>query len=267
MDLNNELAVIRSHEELIDIFENGRMFLNSIRTKRVFGGENTSEQLLFKNVQIELPIVIGQPISLNGRAISKIRPQTDPRLYHYLTHLHFKNGTFEALHFNRYRLNPNDPKDTLHIPEITIEISGGEFYGPVRFTNSRIGRVKISGGTFHSPVSFERGVYDYIEISGGDFRNGLSFGRVIDLPTEFGGFLPPPEGTPKWTSIHNGIYKSLKIVGSKINEEIKIENCFFEDELLIDAKDSDILVNGVTSKKSLTIVAATCSISEGSFKM
>jgi hypothetical protein len=250
---NPQIEVINTVEEVKDLFENGGKYIRTHRRRRAAGGDNLSKQLVIENVIINAPIVIGQPAQYLAQSVSEIPPIKDLGLYGEYSHLVFNSGEFESLQFDRYHLNPNFDEQTAYFPPaIKIEINGGEFSGPIRFSNSRIGTVIISGGIFHSEVCFERGVYGHVEISGGEFKRGLFFGQIVDFD-KYTPFLPPPVGTPQWTSNDDGIFESIKFSGGNSVQGIVLRNCCIENSIEFSTKESDYLVSGLFIKNRLEV--------------
>lgn len=250
---SNQHPVFHTAESIRLLFEESSEFIKVHRRRRAGGGENSSYQLVLKDLKVKLPIIIGSSIANSESVIREIRPVSEIANYAEYPHLVFDGGEYHSLQFDRYHLTADsDEYAGTFSSNIKLEINGGEFFGPVRFSNSRFQSIVITGGVFHSEVCFERGVYGHVEVSGGKFKRGLYFGNIKDFDS-YTPFIPPPGNAPAWTSKDDGIFSSVKLSGGTSISEIILQNCCIEGNLELLSKDSEFRITGVTIKDTLEI--------------
>ena len=267
MDQVKEVIVINDQKLLKNIFENdvihqGSQFVKIHRSSRRLGGENLSGQIVLDNVDVQIPMIFG--IGQFGIPyINNIDVQTNPGQNNDYTHVVFNGGKYRSIHFNKFRLSSQTAKTISHryVPELTIEINGGEFLEPIRFSNSRLSSIKINGGIFHAEVCFERGVYDHIEISGGEFKRGLYFGKILNFDVSSPRVEMPPQNIPTWTSTYNGLYKNILISGGICKEAIILANCFIGEQIQINSKELIVEISGILVRGPISILEGNCSLS------
>lgn len=240
---SSQHPVFDTAESIRLLFEEYSEFIKVHRRRRGGGGENFSYQLVLKDLKVKLPIIIGSSIENSMSAIREIRPVSEIVNYAEYPHLVFDGGEYHSLQFDRYHLTADsDEYAGTFSSNIKIEINGGEFFGPVRFSNSRFQSIVITGGVFHSEVCFERGVYGHVEVSGGEFKRGLYFGNIKDFDS-YTPFIPPPDSAPAWTSKDDGIFSSVKLSGGTSVGEVILQNCFIERNLELLSKESEFRIS------------------------
>jgi len=260
---------VESLEDVKRIFEESNDFLKIFPTKRAYGGNNFSYQLLFDDVKFQAPIIFGDAF-YGETTILDIRRLTSTQYYHTVPHIVFNSGEFNLIQFRRFKSKSladavllRENEVSLNEVPLNIEIRGGTFKGAVRFTNSRIGNVAILGGIFEEPVSFERGVYGTITIAGGEFKKGVYFGENNLFPSERT-FLPPREGIRPWTSFKNGIFDTI-ILNAKNDFVIGLSAVTIKNSLTVDLKQADLVISSILCKDTAQLLNGKISVSGAQF--
>lgn len=223
-------------------------------------GHHESRQLVFDEVDFQVPILIGEQFDQREPTIQNLSRLTQTSLLPIGAHIIFNSGHYNSVHFRRYKSNHLKLNEGAVIREegkmdeylLSVEIRGGTFEGSLRFSNSRIGNVSILGGTFEQPVVFERGLFGFVRIKGGEFKKGIYFGKIDLFPGETT-FFPPPENARHWKSEKNGIYDSLEII-SEDKFSVEMSTLLVQNDLTIDARNAESIISNIQVSRNTKFV-------------
>lgn len=259
------MHTLSTQEDIRNFFESDQnTFIDVQRYPRVMG-YHQSRQLVLKDIDVQAPIVFGQPLNAfdGSQPISNLIHLTSSQYLARRPHIVFQSGTFHSLIFKRFKdefLSTTggsvllSPKGWLTgEATLNLEISGGTFNGPVRFRNSMIGNITIKGGTFEDVVVFERGIYGTVRIQGGDFKKGLYFG-VTNLFDQENLFAAIPGTYRPWASSVNGIYSGI-ILEATGEFDVTIRKVLVTNEFKMDSKMVRAALDSVLCTSTATILS------------